>query len=211
VWLQLGCAAVLSAVAGAAIEEFDGSKWMFMARYLVFFLLGCHARQMIERVARSSRPLTVVTAAGLCVGGAAGAVALDIRSVPGIALALNVLAVAFGVLLAAWISRHRIGRPLVGLGSRTLPVYLIHIYWLAVVTAAVRYIDVPLPAQYALPVVLTIGVTALSLLTHRLLLRAGAPWMFALPSHLAYRPPAAERRTTAPLSTAAATGRPAQA
>jgi uncharacterized membrane protein YcfT len=203
VWLQLGSAAVLSAVAGAMIGEFDGDKWVFMARYLLFFLLGCHARHLVERLARSSRPFTVAAAAVACVAGAAGAVALDLRSIPGIALALNVLAVTFGVLLAAWIARHRIGRPLVGLGSRTLPVYLIHIYWVATITAAVRYVEVPVAAQYALPVLLTAAATALSLVTHRLLLRAGAPWLFALPSRLAHRAPHPQPSTAAPAASAA--------
>ena len=182
-----------------------------MARCLSFFLLGRHARHVIERLARSSRPLAVVAAAVACVAVAGGAVALDIRSIPGIAPALNVLAVTFGVLFAAWISRHRIGRPLTGLGSRTLPVYLIHIYGLAAITAAVRYVDLPLPAQYALPVVPTATVTALSLLTHRLLLKAGAPWLFALPSRPAYRAPEPERSTVASVPTTGVAGRTARA
>jgi uncharacterized membrane protein YcfT len=189
VWLQLGAAGVLSALAGAEILAFDSFSWTFMARYLFFFLLGCHAPQLIERLARSSSTLKVLAAAGASAGSAAGAVALDIRWIPGVALALNVLAVTFGVLFAAWISRFRVGRPLVVLGRHTLPVYLVHILWVAVIMTGLRWVELPLVAQYAAPVVMAVVAAGLCLLTRRVLVAAGAPWLFALPSRLAYRAP----------------------
>jgi uncharacterized membrane protein YcfT len=190
VWLQLGAAGVLSAFVGAEILQFESEVWERMARHLFFFLLGWHARTLVERVARSSTTLWVTAVAVACVGCAAGAVALGIRSIPGVALALNVLAVTFGVLFAAWVSRYRVGRPLVALGAQTLPVYLIHIFWVAVVMVGLQHLDVPPMAEYVLPAVMAVMCTALSLLTHRALVMAGAPWMFALPSRLAYRAPA---------------------
>ncbi|HXV94523.1 MAG TPA: acyltransferase family protein [Pseudonocardia sp.] len=193
VWLQLGASGVLSALAGAGVLQWDSFAWTFMARYLFFFLLGCHARQLIERLARSGRLLTVAAAGAACVVAAAGAVAVDIRAIPGVALLLNVVAVVFGVLFAAWIARHRIGTPLVALGRRTLPIYLVHMFWLAAVMAGVRHLDLPAAAAYAVPAVMTVVLVVLSLLTRRLLVKAGAPWLFALPSRLAYRAPERER------------------
>lgn len=189
VTLQLVGAAVLSLLAGAEMVQFDSFSWTFMTRYLFFFLLGCHARRLIERLARSSNAMWVVIAAGLCVGGAVGAVLLGVRLVPGVALALNCLAVTFGVLFAAWISRYRIGRPLVLIGRRTLPVYLIHVLWLAGIMIGLQRVDLPPLVGYVLPVVLAVVLTALSLLTHRLLVAGGATWLFALPSRVAYRAP----------------------
>jgi peptidoglycan/LPS O-acetylase OafA/YrhL len=168
----------------------DAEVWTRMARHLFFFLLGWHARPLVERVARCSTALRVTAVAALCVGCAAGAVGLGIRSIPGIALALNLLAVTFGVLFAAWISRYRVGRPLVALGAQTLPVYLIHIFWIAVIMVGVSSVDVPGAARYALPAVIAVVCTVLSLLTHRLLVAGGAAWLFALPGRLAYRAPA---------------------
>jgi uncharacterized membrane protein YcfT len=193
VWLQLGAAGLLSALVGAEVLQIEAEVWMRMARYLFFFLLGWHARTLAERVARCSTALRVAAAAALCVGCAGGAVVLGIRSIPGVALALNLLAVTFGVLFAAWISRYRVGRPLVALGAQTLPVYLIHIFWIALVMVGVANLDLPPVAEYALPAVIAVLCTALSLLTHRLLVARGAAWLFALPERLAYRSPAAVR------------------
>ncbi len=190
VWLQLGAAGVLSAFVGAEILQFDSAVWTRMARYLFFFLLGWHARHLVERLARSTTVAKMIAVAAGCVACAGGAVVLGVRSVPGIALALNVLAVTFGVLFAAWISRYRVGRPLVALGGVTLPVYLIHIFWIALAIAGLQHLDVPPVAAYALPAVLAVACTVLSLMTHWLLMKAGGSWLFALPQRMAYRAPA---------------------
>jgi uncharacterized membrane protein YcfT len=189
-WLQLAAAGALSALVGAEVLHLQIDVWARMARYLFFFLLGWHARTLAEQVARASTALRVAAGAAVCVAGAAGAVLLGIRSIPGVALGLNLLAVAFGVLFAAWISRYRVGRPLVALGAQTLPVYLIHVFWIAVVMVGLPHLGLPPAAGYALPVVIAVGCTALSLLTHRLLVTAGASWLFALPGRLAFRAPA---------------------
>src|SRR5690606_11238255 len=193
VWLQLGAAGVLSAFVGAEIVQFEEDVWTRMARHLFFFLLGWHARTIVERVAGASTALRVAGAAATSVGCAVGMVALGLRPVPGVALALNVLAVTFGVLFAAWIARYRLGRPLVALGAQTLPVYLLHVFWVAVVMVPLADVAIPQAVQYALPVVIALVCTALSLLTHRLLVAAGGTWLFALPGRLAYRAPAPAR------------------
>ena len=168
--------------------EFGDTRWTYMSRVLFFFLLGCHARQLVERLARATSLLRVVAGVVVCVGAAGAAVVLGLRTVPGVALALQCLAVGAGVLLASWAARYRFGRPLVVLGTRTLPIYLIHMLWLAAIMSAVRNVELSLPAAYALPVVLVPVLTVLSLLTHRALVAMGASWLFALPDRLAHRP-----------------------
>lgn len=163
------------------------------ARYFLFFLLGCHLPALAHRLAGWSNAVKTAAGAAVCVAAAAGAVALDIRLVPGVALALNVLALAFGILFAGWISRYRLGQPLVALGRNTLPVYLIHVLWLALVVTGIQYLTLSPLAAHTLPVALTLAVTGFSLLTHRVLVGAGATALFALPSRLAYRDP--RRRT----------------
>ena len=187
--MQLATSGVLSALAGAGLMDFD-SRWTYMARFLFFFLLGWHAKPLIERLARANGPWTVAGTAAVCVAVAGAAVALDIRTVPGVALALNCVAVVFGVLFAAWVCRYRIGRPLVALGQQTLPIYLIHTLWLAAIMTAVRYAGLPPVVGYALPVVLTALLVVLSLLTYQLLMNAGGTWLFALPSRTDHRRPA---------------------
>ena len=165
--VQLAASGVLSALAGAGLLDFD-SRWTYMSRFLFFFLLGWHGKQLIERLARASSLPKVVAAAVGCV------------------------AVAFGVLFAAWVSRYVIGRPLVALGRRTLPIYLTHMLWLAAIVTGIRFIEFPSVVAYALPVVITVALVGLSLMTHWLLMRAGGTWLFALPSRLAYRTPATQ-------------------
>jgi uncharacterized membrane protein YcfT len=186
VWFQLGAAGLLSAFVGAEILQFEAEVWTRMARHLFFFLLGWHARTLVEGVARAATALRVAVVAAVCVGCAATAVVLGIRSIPGVALGLNILAVTFGVLFAAWVSRYRVGRPLVALGAQTLPVYLIHIFWIAVVMVGLLHLGVPPVAGYALPMAIAVLCTVLSLLTHRVLVAASASWLFALPRRLAY-------------------------
>jgi uncharacterized membrane protein YcfT len=196
-WVQLGLTGVLSAVVGAEALQLGSDIWERMARYLFFFLLGWHGRHLVERLARASTAVRTAVAAAGCVVGAATAVAAEIRSVPGVALALNGLAVTFGVLFAAWVSRYAIGRPLVALGRQTLPVYLIHIFWVALAMIGLRHLGIPAgipaPVAYVLPAVLAVALTMVSLATHRLLVTARAPWLFALPRRLAYRRPAPVR------------------
>jgi uncharacterized membrane protein YcfT len=189
VWLQLGATALLSALVGAGILEFGDSRWTYMSRFLFFFLLGCHARHLVERLALVTSLLRVVVMAVVCVAAAATAVVLGLRSIPGVALALQCLAVGFGVLFSAWVSRYRIGRPLVVLGRQTLPIYLTHMLWLALIMIGLRQLELPPVAAYLVPIVLVLVLTTLSLLTHRVLVAAGARWLFELPARLAYRAP----------------------
>lgn len=190
--VQLAAASALSCAAGAGVLPFDDFEWVVMARYLVFFLLGYLANDVVGRLARATSLLRVVLAAVAGAAVAAVSVLGELRTIPGVAFLLNLAAVAFGVLLAAWICRFPIGRPLVALGRQTLPVYLLHVFWLVPVMAILRVIPLPEPAAFAVPVVLAVGLTGVSLLTHRLLEWMGARWLFAMPAWLAYR----ERRPT---------------
>jgi fucose 4-O-acetylase-like acetyltransferase len=187
--LQLAVTGVLSALVGAGMVDLGDSRWTYMSRFLFFFLLGCCARELVERLARATSLLRVAVGGVVCVGAVAAAVAFGLRTVPGVALALQCLAVGSGVLFAAWVARYRFGRPLVALGTQTLPIYLIHMLWLAAIMIGVRHVDLPIQVAYALPFVLVLVLTALSLLTHRALVAMGATWLFALPSRLAYRVP----------------------
>ncbi len=83
--------------------QFESGPWTRIARYF-FFVLGWHARGLAQRTAASSSAIKVVLAAAGCVVAAAVAVVLDLQPVPGVALALNIAAVTFGLLFSAWIS-----------------------------------------------------------------------------------------------------------
>jgi len=200
--VQLAASGVLSAVAGAGLLEID-SRWVAICRFLFFFLLGWHAKRLVEGVARASNLPLVAAAAAVCVAAAGGAVALGLRTAPGVAWLLNCLAVSFGVLFAGWITRYAIGRPLVALGRRTLPIYLIHMLPLALVVGAVRHLALPTAVAYALPFAMTAVLIGLSLAAQKALVAAGGTWLFTLPDRLAYRPASA-----APAREPALAGRP---
>lgn len=205
-WIQLTAAGVLCALVGAGLLTFESFSWTFMARYLFFFLLGVHARSLVEAVAERSG-LLLVAGAGVACGALAGvSVVLDIRGVFGVAFVLNVAAVTFGVVLAAYLSRFRLFRPLITLGANTLPVYLTNVLVVAGIVAGLRMIPMPAFAGWVSPVVLAVLVVGVTLAATWALRWAGAYWLFALPDVLAYRPrvPALDPAEPAPTT---ATGR----
>ena len=66
-WAQLVVSGALCAVVGAGLVTFESFAWTFMARYLFFFLLGVHARAVVETVAERSSLLLVVAGGALWV------------------------------------------------------------------------------------------------------------------------------------------------
>ena len=199
-WVQLVVSGALCAAVGAGLVTFDSFAWTFMARYLFFFLLGIHARAVVEAVAERSSALLVVTGGVLCAGTAGASVLLGVHDVFGVAFVLNVAAVTFGVLLAGYLSRFRACRPLVVLGRNTLPVYLTNVLVVAGIVAAIRHLPLPPAAGWVAPPVLAVVVVGVTLVAAEALRAVGAPWLFALPSFLAYRPApvAAPSRTWTP-------------
>jgi uncharacterized membrane protein YcfT len=186
-WAQLTVSGAVSVAASSGLVSFGGETWDLIARCLFFFLLGCYARPMVERLAAMARWWTVALAAFGCMV-VAGADVLGLRWIPGVPFAFNVAAVTLGVLLAAFLARYRPARPLIALGRHTLPVYLLNVLVISLVVLAVRGLRLPPAAQYAAPVVLAVLVTGTALLLHRLLRAAGARALFDLPARLAFRP-----------------------
>lgn len=194
-WIQLTLSGVLCALVGAGLVTFDSFSWTFMARYLFFFLLGVHARRLVEAVAERSG-LPTVAGAGVACGVLAGvSVLLDIRDVVGVAFVLNVAAVTFGVVLASYLSRFRVFRPLVTLGANTLPVYLTNVIAVCGIVAVLRTVPMPSVVAWVAPVLLAVLVVGVTLAATWGLRWAGAYWLFALPDALAYRPASAPAPT----------------
>jgi uncharacterized membrane protein YcfT len=189
VWLQLGASGLLSALVGAGLVEFGDTRWTYMSRFLFFFVLGWHARHLVQRLARATSLWWVALGAVACVGSAGVAVVFGLRTIPGVALALQCIAVTFGVLFAAWIAQYKLGRPLIVLGQQTLPIYLTHMLWLAAIMIGLRNVDLPAAVAYLVPIVMVVVLTTLALLTHRALIAARATWLFEMPPRLAYRTP----------------------
>lgn len=179
---------VLSGLVGAGTLEFASMAWEFMARYAFFFVLGWHGRALVERLAAATSPLRVVVAGVLAAGAAAASVVLGLREIPGVAFALNLLAVGGGVLVAAQLARWRIGAVAVALGRRTLPIYLTNILVIGGVTALLTGVRLPVAAQYALVGAVTALAVVVTLGAHRALTAARAGWLYDLPGRWAVRP-----------------------
>lgn len=155
----------------------------YMMRCLVFFVIGIRMPALPALVAslaswRRLLALSALFAIALAVtldrGGSFGP-AVDLLAVlTGVMLAA--LAAARFPLLARW------GR---WLGSRTLPIYLLHFVFLALLPPALAQLPAALlasaPFQAAFPLAATAIAVAGSLATHQLLLAAGGRWLFALP------------------------------
>jgi len=187
-WVLLAATGVLSTLVGAGIVEFGWHAWELTARYAFFFVLGWHGRRLVERVAARSSPLWVVTAAVLAVAVAGASVLLGLHDVPGVAFALNLVAVTGGVLASAQLARWRIGRGVAALGRRTLPIYLANVPLVALLTALLAGIDPPAAAQYGIVALVTAVAVALSLALYRGLVAVRAGWFYDLPGRWAVHP-----------------------
>lgn len=223
--LLLG-AAVVSAIAGAKIVEpvlwvvgmpgapGEDNLWQVFQN-LFFFLAGLRLR---EAVAKGAARVTVPGALMLAGGYAAALVVsavLDLRLVPGVAPAVSIVAVSFGVAASALAPRvaPRLAAGAQWLGRRTLPIYVLHMPLLAYadvllrgpVAEAVRALSdsgggVALAASWmavgAWPLVLTGLLIAACLLLHAALCRLGAARLFApIPDRSAVPDPGVRRRS----------------
>jgi uncharacterized membrane protein YcfT len=184
-WL-LGAAFVLSAVAAAHLLPVPSNRGQ-VYQNLFFFLAGLRLRHVVERHARTTTCTRLAIAAGAYVAASAAMTALGAERWVGLWPVVSILAVGFGVSLAASTARLRRTSALLGaLGRRTLPVYVVHLPLLALVD---RLLDGPLdmlePHGLALalvePLLLTALLVALSLALHRVLVRLGLGRLFTVP------------------------------
>jgi uncharacterized membrane protein YcfT len=186
VWVVLPGAALLSA---ASIAGWLPSVAMVgsITRNFVFFLTGVCLPGLIKHVAaRAGRRQLILT--GLGYGCVVAVYLLGLRHPLGDVVAAFV-SIWFGVVavshLARWRALARVGTYI---GRNTLPIFVLHvpliagIRWLAEGPAAPlwgRVLHNDLVAGLY-PLVLALVIVAISLLVHRVLLTAGAWWLFGL-------------------------------
>lgn len=180
-WLVLAAAAVISVAAAADVIPTGGNGvWRSIALYLFFFLLGVHGRTVLFALADRSRAwwaipaALVVPAAMLVYSRVPGLVA------PAARVILSVVCVLAVVVIAATVARARILRvPLTYIGTRTLPIYVVHTLLLA---AVVVLIPVDVVSTPVVVVALTLLGVGGPLLLERLL--RGVDGVFTLPRRL---------------------------
>lgn len=200
-WAQIALAAAVAALFGSGVLETGSVPWDKAGRYWVFFVLGTHLGGWVRRLAPSIRSWQVLPVAGVYLAAVLLVIKLDLDRAPFVRLVLGVLAVATGVGLAVVVSRIRSLDLLRHLGTRTLPIYVVHTLPMILLVALVP-VGTAFPSGLALVAVpvlvcLTIGIALLldRLLAHRV------PGLFRFPvaRWIERRPVAVEERSPAQL------------
>ncbi|QIS41301.1 acyltransferase family protein [Clavibacter capsici] len=186
VWLQLAPAVALTVLLETNALRSGDVTLDKMGMYFTFFLLAVHSGRRVMALASRVRAWHAAAAALTYVGLTGAASVASLHYVPGVQLVLSAVAVITGVAVSVVLSRLRGARWLIALGSRTLPVYLLHFFPILLLTALLGPAAGSLaPVALLIPPALTvIGVVA-SLLVHRLTRRV--PGLYALPAWLRRR------------------------
>ncbi|MDO9458159.1 acyltransferase family protein [Nocardioides sp.] len=186
----LAAALLLSAVAAAGVVPTPGNRYGLLTN-LVWFLLGTRVPRLGPVVGRLTRPRarTVVVAVAAFAVGAVAWQALGAGTWFGVRPVLGLLGIAAGTAVASVVSLvPRWGEVLAGLGRQTLPVYVLHLPLVALVhLGSARLVGEgswaagSLPLALGYPVVVSVVVVTACLTLHRLLVAAGAGWLFVAP------------------------------
>ncbi|EKT79722.1 hypothetical protein WSS_A25905 [Rhodococcus opacus M213] len=181
--VQLLAATVL-AVSASRIEILSWA-WDNIVSLLMFFLLGIHLPTVIHLLAAAS----TAARAALAAAGFAAVYLLhqhtDLGVTPAAGLALSVVGLTAGILVCAYIQRWPILEPVRILGTRTLPVYLLHEIALGILVVGATHLGADLGDRHRLligPLLVTAAAIGGSLLTYRLLTRLRQGWLFRLPA-----------------------------
>jgi uncharacterized membrane protein YcfT len=169
-WITLPAAAVVSAVFGTGALAVVGVPWDKTGRYLFFFLLAVNIAPLVRRLAPRARLVHVVGLFALYGAVVLMLVFTSAKRVPFVLLASGLLAVTAGIALSVVVSRVRWLAVFERLGSRTLPIYLLHTFPMIAVAGLLLPISDGLNpvVLLALPPVLTVASLTLSLLVDRL-------------------------------------------
>ncbi len=172
----VGGSLVLALLADTPLVPSTGSLYALPGN-LVFFVVPALRPDLVDRLVARGRLLPV--AAGY-LALAAPAVLLGVSREAVVSTTLSVLGASAGLLLAARLCAAAPAgvAPLAALGSRTLPVYVLHLPLLAVLHAAVPPLRPLAPVYPAVAVALLVAGT---LLLHRLLLACRLGVLFRLP------------------------------
>lgn len=197
--IQLLAAMALSVL--SPLAEF-GWPWNDILRTYFFYLLGMYGAPWIHRLAQR-RSLWVI--AGSVSVYAVVAIWIDAThdhfnfGLNGpVRLFLALVGIVAVISVFSYMDSWRITVPFSTVGSRTLPVFLMHIMVLATVAFV---LDLVLPADPGLPLqpLILAGVAAvLCLGLHKVLVACGFSWLFQRPQWMRRRYLASERRRREP-------------
>ena len=165
--VQVALTAVIAVLFGAGVLH-TGSPWDKMGKYIVFFIAAIYLGPLVRRLVPLVRWWHVVL---LCLGYAALVVIitkLTLTEVPFVLLVLSTLAVVVGITVAVLLARIPAFDFVRSLGSRTLPIYLVHTFPMTALAAVLVAFDVqdPVAAATLLPPLLCAGSITVALALH---------------------------------------------
>lgn len=199
-WVLLALTAAASALTSSGLLDTDNVGFNRMIEYLVFFVAGAYFhRRVYAAVERTGLTGTIVAVVGFAVFAAAATLVPRLGGIPGVAFIGQVLVLAAGFTLATWLVRLRPLAWLTYVGVRSLNIYLVHIFVIALLVLPLSLVSGTLDALpgRGLLVIggMTAVVTAVSILLTRYLTRVS--WLFVYPFRhglrLRGRRPAEER------------------
>jgi len=178
--VQIMLASAISMLFGAQLLH-TGLPWDKMGKYLVFFIAAIYVGPLVRKFV----PIARWWHAALLCGGYAGVVIVIVKlaltQVPFVLLAVSTLAVIVGIAVASVVSHLPAFFFLRGLGSRTLPIYLVHTFPMTALAAVAATFRLQFPSVMAtiLPVLLCGGAMVMALVLFRWLQRV--PGVFTVP------------------------------
>lgn len=160
--LQIGASALISASFGMGLWGPLPVSWSKTGRYFFFFVAAVHLSGWVMQVAPRVRGWQIVVAGALNVVVAGALLFEPIRKFPFALLLGGSVAVGFGIVFSVGLSRVAWFDWLRLLGTRTLPIYLVHTFPLALINAALLPVAAAVPTLIAwfLPFLLT-GISIL--------------------------------------------------
>lgn len=183
-WVLVAAALVASTLMSAGLIDTENVGWNRMIEYFVFFVLGATFQRRIHAAVERTTPLVIVGSIVAFAGFAAFATFVPrVAGIPGVAFIGQVLVVAAGFTLATRVARVRPLGWLSYIGVRSLNVYLVHIFVIALLAIGLSHIAGwldTLPGRGLLVIgAMTAIVTALSIVITRYLTRVS--WLFVYP------------------------------
>ena len=182
-WLQLGIGLALALLFGTQTLMAENGALNKMGLYFLYFQLavlsGAHARRLFARTRWWHALLIVVIYAAAVVPMAK----FDLLALPFMRVIASLLAIATGCAIAVVLSRLRGFRWLSYLGSRTLPIYVLHFYPILIFITLIQPIAPDLMwAAPAIPLAVTVVAILVSLGIHALTKRV--PGLYTEPAFL---------------------------
>lgn len=167
-WLPLALSAGVSVLFGSGLLH-TGTAWDKMGRYLFFFLCALRVGSWVRSIAPRTRWWHAVVVSAIYAAVLVVVVKAGLIHAPFVLLAVSIIAVGVGITVAVVVSRIPPLDFVRHLGTKTLPIYLVHTFPMVAIASVIVAADVSVPSPIAavMPLVVTVVAIVLSLAIHR--------------------------------------------